>query len=102
MKVQLAETTVTVLGRNVTDPALQLVAQIVFVPLFIGIGALVISQRMVDEERLRAEPRVSKYVGGRFVPSRVLTDLGRKVRTGAYVALGIAGVLLLLLILKTR
>jgi hypothetical protein len=54
-------TTVTVLGRKVTDPNLKWIAQAAFVPIFIGMMALVFSQRMVDEERARAEPRVSKF-----------------------------------------
>lgn len=98
----LSETTVTVLGKKVTDPLLQLVGGIAIVPIFLGMTALVLSQRMVDEERIRAEPRVSKFVGGGLVPRRILTDMGRKVRVAAYVSLAIGGLLLFFTILKTQ
>jgi hypothetical protein len=102
MTALLADTTMTVLGKSVTDPLLKMVGGIAVVPIFLGSAALVFSQRMVDEDRLRAEPRVSKFVGGGIVPSRILTDSGRKVRKAAYTSLGIGGVMLLFIVLKTR
>ena len=86
------------LGKSVTDPLLKMVGGIAVVPIFLGSAALVFSQRMVDEDRLRAEPRVSKFVGGGIVPSRILTDSGRKVRKAAYTSLGIGGVMLLFIV----
>jgi hypothetical protein len=102
MNPLLANTTVQVLGKNVTDPVLQQVSVLAIIPIFIGMIALVMTSRMVDEERIRAEPSIAKLFGRGLPPRRILTDTGRKVQMAAFFALGIGGVLLLFLIIKTR
>lgn len=102
MNALLAETTMKVLGKEVADPQLQMLGLIAFIPLFLGGMALVLTQRMVDEERLRAEPSVSNLFGRGIPPRRILTDFGKKVQTVAIVALGLGGMLMLYVIIVTR
>jgi hypothetical protein len=97
----IAETTMTVLGKEVADPHLQLLGFIMIVPLILGMLALVLTQRMIDEERVRAEPSIAKLFGG-LPPRRVLSDRGKKVQTAGFISVGIGGALLLYLIIVTR
>lgn len=101
MYLILAATTMKVLGKEVSDPQLQLLGTIMIVPLMLGILLLVLTQRMIDEDRLRAEPRIGKLFGS-LPPRRILSDLGKKVQTAGIAGLALGGVLLLYLIVVTR
>lgn len=102
MNLWVAANTMKVLGKEVNDPDLQLLGFVAFIFLFLGGMALVLTQRLVDEARLRAEPSVSALFGQGLPPRRVLTDFGQKVRAAALVTLGIGGFLMLILIIKTH
>ena len=102
MHFPITDATVEVLGKPVVNPKLQWVGSIAILPFFIGAVALVISQRMVDEERIRAEPSIAKIVRSGFAPNRVLTDLGKKVRIIGYAALGIGALLLFYVAINNR
>ena len=90
-----------VLGTEVDDPRLRVIGIIAFIALFMGGFPLVLTQKLVDEARLRAEPSISQLFG-RLPPRRVLTDFGRKVQTFAYVSLTIGAALMIYLIAATR
>ncbi len=98
----IADTTVRVLGKQVTDPTLQLISFLAILPIFLGMFALVMTSRMIDEDRIRAEPSVAKLFGRGLPPRRVLTDAGRKVQTAAFISLVVGGMLLLVVFIKTQ
>jgi hypothetical protein len=107
MLAELAEftttvTTTTVVTKKLTDPILEAIAQGVPFLMIIVIAGFLASRRMVDEDRVRAEPRVSRLFFGIFPPGRILTDLGRTVQTVTYVALGILAASTAYLMIKTR
>jgi hypothetical protein len=72
--------------------------------MIIVIAGFLVSRRMVDEQRARAETRVSMLLGRGFfpLPGRILTDLGRRIQTAAYVALGPLVAMAAYLVIKTR
>ena len=92
-----AETSVQILGKQVTDPKLQLFSFVAFILFFAGTVGLAMTTRMVDEERIRAEPSISKLFRRGLASKRILTDAGQKIKVTAIIAI-IAGIITLITI----
>ncbi len=96
----IASATVKIFGKEVTDPALQFIGTTCWIPFLLGGIALVLTQWMVDEERVRAEKSVASLFGRGFPPRRILSNLGRKVQTFGFVSVAVS--LLLMFYLAMR
>jgi hypothetical protein len=92
----IAETSMQVLGKDVVNPTLQLVGFLSFILIFAGMASLAMTVRMVDEERIRAEPSISKLFGAGLPPRRILTDTGRKLQIVGFACAGLGLALTLL------
>jgi hypothetical protein len=95
MNLLFAAATTKVFGEAVTDPHLQIVSLVGALTMFIGGAALVFTTRMVDEDRIRSEPSISKLFGAGLPPRRILTALGRRTQTIGFAALVIGLALLI-------
>lgn len=76
-------------GKPITDPKVQFIANIAGWTAILGMVGLALTTRMVDEARVRSEPKVSSLFGRGLPPRRVLTDSGRKLRLIAQVMIGV-------------
>lgn len=99
---QLANVTVKVLGKSVTDPGLQELAMIAFLPFFLGILARVMASREVDKAKLDAEQPAPSWLGRlRPTPRRSMTALGRWIDNAGWVMIAIGAGLLLYVYART-
>ncbi|MCH6257435.1 hypothetical protein MLD52_12820 [Puniceicoccaceae bacterium K14] len=77
------------MGKEILDPTMQLLTGVMFVLCFASIALLVLCQRCIDKEKLKVEADRESSLFLLYVPNRILSEKGKKIRFWGYVLLGI-------------
>jgi hypothetical protein len=104
MWYSFANVTVTVFGQRIEDPKLKTACFLLFIPVFLGIGAAACTQKMIAPGQHWKQPGMFDFFARRTPPLSLLTPLGQRLRIDGYIlaGLGILGYIAVYFLVRYR